>query len=133
VSAAVPPPRAVARDLKRRILQNAFPARLKELRVDRTEYLQLCEALEELARRWRGRACVDREVAAALHALSAIIREVIPALARSDPFLRDEMEDMEIRLEALVRRCLGSGPWGGECLSAGGPDESSGPGGLLLC
>lgn len=101
---------APTRELERRIVDNAFLPRLRRFQIDRAEYARLCAALEELARRWRGCALVDREAAGALHALFAAARDVIPSLGRAHPGLRDELEDMGIRLAALVRECFSAGP-----------------------
>jgi hypothetical protein len=96
-------------ELKRKIVGNTFGRRLRELLVDREEFGRLCGALEELARQWRGSALVDREVASALHALSMVARDVIPILGRTDPRIKDEMEDMGIRLSSLIRACFEPG------------------------
>jgi hypothetical protein len=104
---------AATRELERMIVDSVFVPRLRRFQVDRDEYARLCGALEELARHWRGSALVDREAAAALHALFAAARDVIPSLGRADPRLRDEMEDMGIRLAALVRECFSPGAAGG--------------------
>jgi hypothetical protein len=101
---------AEPRELKQRIMDNAFARRMRELRIDRAEYARLCKALEELALHWRGSDRVDREVAGVLHTLFTIARDVIPTLGRADPRIKDEMEDMGIRLAALVRECFAPGP-----------------------
>ncbi len=94
------------RDIKRRIVENSFIRRMKELRIDRPEYVLLCQALDELARRWRGTELVDREVAGTLHGIISTARNMIPTLGRTDPRLKDELEDMGITLNTLVQECF---------------------------
>jgi len=97
-------------EAERKVLENSFARRMRELHVDREEYARLCEALRQLARRWRGCDLVDREAAGALQALSMTARDMIPVLTRADPALRDELEDMGNTLGRLVRDCYEKGP-----------------------
>ncbi len=95
-----------AAEIKRRILNNAFAARLQRMEIDRAEYGRLCDALRELTAHWRGRNLVDREVAGALGAIVATTRGMIPVFGRANPALRDEVEDMGFALGALVSDCF---------------------------
>ena len=93
-------------ELKRKILDNRFIERLRELVVDRCEYDALRGALVELADEWRGSPMVDKEVVQELYVLAPVARGMASILARHDPQGAREAEDMATELDALVLECL---------------------------
>ena len=94
-------------DTKKAILSNSFLERLRtEMVVDREEYSRLCEALRELAREWRGRTLVDKEIAQDLYVLAPVAKSVADSIRAHNGDRASEIYELAVELDALVLECL---------------------------
>ncbi len=97
----------MADDLKTRILTNRFVDRLRtELQIDDREFEDLCEALKELAAKWRGVSLIDKELMQDLYALASITNNVAAVFDPDRPEVAHLIREMATQIDALVLECL---------------------------
>jgi hypothetical protein len=94
--------------LKQRILANPFADDIRELRINRSAYEELCQAIRALTIQWHGKKLIDKELAADLYAIVAVTENIADRLKEWNDDRAAEVAEMAHELDGLVLECFGS-------------------------
>lgn len=77
-----------------------------ELVVDLQEYTSLCAALAGLAKEWRSKSTVDKELASELYVLASVTRNMAADASRGNESIKRQIEELATELDGLVMECF---------------------------
>ena len=93
--------------LKQRLLSNDFVVKIRgSFEVDEESYESLCAALRDLAKEWRDKPLIDKEVMQTIYGADKSALAMIHTIGDTNPDLTDRLEAMAIELDGLILQCL---------------------------
>jgi hypothetical protein len=93
-------------DIKRRLREGIFVAKILSLDIDVEEYERLCDDLREIARSWEGKVVVDKELAWLIYDIPKIMLNCARDAEQVRPSVSEVILDMALEIDTLVLSCF---------------------------